>query len=286
MGSGERPVGTAKGKQSDTEALCQTPPPAHSNMMPCRRHFGMSQCCTRRPSRSPVQRVCPVTCKWATTATHEGPQGGLGALEGGGSGRGNGGGGRLGGSVGGGGGPGGAIWGGEGGGGQGRSTADGWPRSMCLALCSSSARCPPPFPISSAPHFAFGIAGAEGHGRVPVCCGCGCGCCYDSGNAPLNAVDERVAGHHIPSLRGALQSLKAVAARRSPLSSRCILHVGFRTRGGGGGWGAALCATLDNRAHEHTRRPLVWPGCSSPGGVCRGPRQGQVPVGFQREEGT
>ena len=27
MGSGERPIGAAKGKQSDTEALCQTPPP-------------------------------------------------------------------------------------------------------------------------------------------------------------------------------------------------------------------------------------------------------------------
>ena len=26
MGSGERPIGAAKGKQSDTEALCQTPP--------------------------------------------------------------------------------------------------------------------------------------------------------------------------------------------------------------------------------------------------------------------
>ena len=27
MSSGERPIGTAKGKQSDTEALCQPPPP-------------------------------------------------------------------------------------------------------------------------------------------------------------------------------------------------------------------------------------------------------------------
>ena len=26
MSSGERPTGAAKGKQSDTEALCQTPP--------------------------------------------------------------------------------------------------------------------------------------------------------------------------------------------------------------------------------------------------------------------
>ena len=27
MSSGERPIGAAEGKQSDTEALCQTPPP-------------------------------------------------------------------------------------------------------------------------------------------------------------------------------------------------------------------------------------------------------------------
>ena len=29
MSSGERPIGAAKGKQSDTEALCQTPPPGN-----------------------------------------------------------------------------------------------------------------------------------------------------------------------------------------------------------------------------------------------------------------
>ena len=32
MSSGERPIGAAKGKQSDTEALCQTPPRAPSYM--------------------------------------------------------------------------------------------------------------------------------------------------------------------------------------------------------------------------------------------------------------
>ena len=30
MSSGERPIGAAKGKQSDTEALCQPPPPPHT----------------------------------------------------------------------------------------------------------------------------------------------------------------------------------------------------------------------------------------------------------------
>ena len=29
MSSGERPIGAAKGKQSDTEAVCQTPPPLY-----------------------------------------------------------------------------------------------------------------------------------------------------------------------------------------------------------------------------------------------------------------
>ena len=31
MSSGERPIGAAKGKQSDTEALCQAPPPCDLN---------------------------------------------------------------------------------------------------------------------------------------------------------------------------------------------------------------------------------------------------------------
>ena len=32
MSSGERPIGAAKGKQSDTEALCQPPPPPPRGM--------------------------------------------------------------------------------------------------------------------------------------------------------------------------------------------------------------------------------------------------------------
>ena len=36
MSSGERPIGAAKGKQSDTEALCQTPPLATSSGRFCR----------------------------------------------------------------------------------------------------------------------------------------------------------------------------------------------------------------------------------------------------------
>ena len=34
MSGGERPIGAAKGTQSDTEALCQTPPPLHRGRGP------------------------------------------------------------------------------------------------------------------------------------------------------------------------------------------------------------------------------------------------------------
>ena len=34
MSSGERPIGAAKGKQSDTEALCQPPPPPSGERLP------------------------------------------------------------------------------------------------------------------------------------------------------------------------------------------------------------------------------------------------------------
>ena len=34
MSSGERPIGAAKGKQSDTEALCQTPPEGQPWLVP------------------------------------------------------------------------------------------------------------------------------------------------------------------------------------------------------------------------------------------------------------
>ena len=35
MSSGERPIGAAKGKQSDTEALCQPPPPPVAQARAC-----------------------------------------------------------------------------------------------------------------------------------------------------------------------------------------------------------------------------------------------------------
>ena len=34
MSSGERPIGAAKGKQADTEALCQPPPPSGQSTRP------------------------------------------------------------------------------------------------------------------------------------------------------------------------------------------------------------------------------------------------------------
>ena len=38
MSSGERPIGAAKGKQSDTEALCQPPPPPISTHLTVSPH--------------------------------------------------------------------------------------------------------------------------------------------------------------------------------------------------------------------------------------------------------
>ena len=37
MSSGERPIGVAKGKQSDTEASCQPPPPPLQEQRLCQR---------------------------------------------------------------------------------------------------------------------------------------------------------------------------------------------------------------------------------------------------------
>ena len=50
MSSGERPIGAAKGKQSDTEALCQTPPPPSrsrartADIIPDILHFSQRFC--------------------------------------------------------------------------------------------------------------------------------------------------------------------------------------------------------------------------------------------------
>ena len=58
MSSGERPIGATKGKQSDTEALCQPPPspaPAQLNMP-----YRPSLCPTPRPHRNSL--VWPKEC--------------------------------------------------------------------------------------------------------------------------------------------------------------------------------------------------------------------------------
>ena len=51
MSSGERPIGAAKGKQSDTEALCQPPPPRGGN-----RHFVTAPPPPLRGVTSPTKR--------------------------------------------------------------------------------------------------------------------------------------------------------------------------------------------------------------------------------------
>ena len=44
MCSGERPIGVAKGKQSDTEALCQPPPPLQILNPDCKTPLALSAC--------------------------------------------------------------------------------------------------------------------------------------------------------------------------------------------------------------------------------------------------
>ena len=76
MSSGERPIGAAKGKQSDTEALCQPPPPPRRRTLPGTAgggYLGESVCpCSpsqlrppRRPSprRAPTEFTPPKTVK-------------------------------------------------------------------------------------------------------------------------------------------------------------------------------------------------------------------------------
>ena len=55
MSSGERPIGAAKGKQSDTEALCQTNPP-RSPPPPPPPHFTGAL-----PSRGPLDSAAAHT---------------------------------------------------------------------------------------------------------------------------------------------------------------------------------------------------------------------------------
>ena len=47
MSSGERPIGAGKGKQSDTEALCQPPPPLYSFSLYDPRSYA-PPCCAAR----------------------------------------------------------------------------------------------------------------------------------------------------------------------------------------------------------------------------------------------
>ena len=62
MSSGERPIGAAKGKQSDTEALCQPPPPLPKNRRKCRR-WGHSVLSV--PTIDPKEPPCIRTTTWS-----------------------------------------------------------------------------------------------------------------------------------------------------------------------------------------------------------------------------
>ena len=60
MSSGERPMGAAKGKQSDTEALCQTPPrlPSQYRDLAMCRQYDARQWLTCRRQRGAAEICC------------------------------------------------------------------------------------------------------------------------------------------------------------------------------------------------------------------------------------
>ena len=61
MSSGERPVGAAKGKQPDTEALCQTPRPLALGCLPT--EGGYLECLKMlHEARNPRPYPCTLCC--------------------------------------------------------------------------------------------------------------------------------------------------------------------------------------------------------------------------------
>ena len=69
MSSGERPIGAAKGEQSDTEALCQPPPPPLAPPLPWtapRKCNSVSDEC-----QTSEYRLSPVPCDRAWPVVHE-----------------------------------------------------------------------------------------------------------------------------------------------------------------------------------------------------------------------
>ena len=77
MSSGERPIGTAKGKPPNTEALCQPPPPPRRGSPPsfCRREGGKGR------------HLAPIRCGgWADRRAQRGADKGPVVVVGGGGG--------------------------------------------------------------------------------------------------------------------------------------------------------------------------------------------------------
>ena len=66
MSSGERPMGAAKGKQADTEALCQTPPPPVPHGPPQTGGAGRAARTLRPPTERSVD--CPALVAWKARA--------------------------------------------------------------------------------------------------------------------------------------------------------------------------------------------------------------------------
>ena len=67
MSSGERPIGAARGKQLDTEALCQPPPPP-GGYLPWRGRYVQRESATRSPQMA--QSAEDITATHYRQVTH------------------------------------------------------------------------------------------------------------------------------------------------------------------------------------------------------------------------
>ena len=69
MSSGERPIGAAKGKQSDTEALCQPPPPLSKQRLRRRLRGARTSCSVQMVKSCTVRMLVTRGCGGFRTVT-------------------------------------------------------------------------------------------------------------------------------------------------------------------------------------------------------------------------
>ena len=75
MSSGERPIGAAKGKQSDTEALCQPPPPPRPLQLVAMEDPSRLNCSRLGESQQAENNTPPPECCMYLTLTGPEPTG-------------------------------------------------------------------------------------------------------------------------------------------------------------------------------------------------------------------